>query len=159
MDVAKRVDAYLEKRSCSDSVKSKVRRELLALLNPVKEVATRIEQGRSCDDGIPVVTKFDIEEKRRIFEEKLRQQTKIFFGKEEEVVTVESGSEVADINEKLTWGYTLLHFAACKGDEAECERLLSLGANLKARDNGGRLPWEKAEMNGHKELAIKLKPQ
>jgi ankyrin repeat protein len=63
----------------------------------------------------------------------------------------------SDVNAKGKWGYTLLHVAAMQGDEAECERLLALGANKKAKDNSGKMPWQKAQTAGHEALAEKLK--
>lgn len=57
--------------------------------------------------------------------------------------------EVGNINAKGKYGFTKLHFAAQKGDEAEVVRLLGLGANKAIRDNGGKTPMEIASLNGH----------
>lgn len=74
------------------------------------------------------------------------------------VSAIRTINQVNDINAKGKWGYTLLHVAAMNGDEAECDRLIGLGANRKVKDNSKNMPWQKALTAGHAALAEKLKP-
>ena len=46
---------------------------------------------------------------------------------------VEPLPEDKGVNAKLKWGYTKLHFAAIEGNEAECDKLLAMGANKKPK--------------------------
>lgn len=63
-----------------------------------------------------------------------------------------------NVNAKGMYGYTALHRAAIAGDDAECDRLIALGAKTTVKDNSGKLPWQKAFSAGHEALAEKLKP-
>lgn len=50
-------------------------------------------------------------------------------------------------------GYTMLHWAAGKGQGILCRYLISLGADNASRDNRGRLPADMARINGFSDVA------
>lgn len=54
----------------------------------------------------------------------------------------------------LRWegNFTMLHYAAQKGDYSLCDYLLHLGAKSNAYDSNGRTPLELAEEGGHEEV-------
>ena len=64
----------------------------------------------------------------------------------------------ASVNARGMFGYTKLHSAAIAGDELECDRLIAIGAIKTIKDNGGKMPWQKAQTAGHDALAEKLRP-
>jgi ankyrin repeat protein len=51
-----------------------------------------------------------------------------------------------------TYGITLLHYAAAKGDRATCELLLAADANKHARNSLGDTPAQDAKRMGHADL-------
>jgi hypothetical protein len=178
MEVDVIVEQLLARKTfSSESIKAKTRAALLRTLskaNAAQEMISVDEPETSdvgdqaqCDydpvkmptkddnDGILPITYEDLMRRQKEKRQALREQSTQFFAKHEMVATIE---KPVGVNTKMRWGYTALHFAALEGNEKECKRLLSIGADISARDNSGKMPWEKAKSNGHQTLAQRLKP-
>ena len=110
-------------------------------------------------DGVPVIMPESLLGMQQRRKAELRAAAKSMFSPDEFVLDNQSDTIVADdINRKMKWGYTLLHFAAVEGNEVEIDRLLSLGADKTITDNSGKMPYQKAERKGFVDLAKKLMP-
>lgn len=157
MDAAQKVDNFISGRFfSSESVKQKTRAALLRDLRTIEEIGAYRDDVpeeslyNRYDDGVKTKTFAEIDSEQKSKRQSI-QQREVF--DDNELITV-----TAVINHKLKWGYTLLHFAAVAGDEAECLRLIGLGASKTAMDNGHKMPWQKAQSSDHHALAILLKP-
>jgi ankyrin repeat protein len=64
--------------------------------------------------------------------------------------------EVADIDMRNAYGWTLLHLCVRRGRKAMCETLLERGADIDAKDNEGWTPLMEAMMQGHIDIAEML---
>jgi len=159
MDAAKKVDNFISGRVfSSESVKQKTRAALLRDLRTIEEIGAYDDVPEESlynryDDGVKTKTFAEIDSEQKSKRQSI-QKREIF--DDNELITVTA--VVEDINHKLKWGYTLLHFAAVAGDKAECLRLIGLGASKTAMDNGHKMPWQKAQSRDHHALAILLKP-
>ena len=57
---------------------------------------------------------------------------------------------------RAEYGTTSLHAASSKGALNSCINLISLGADVNARDNGERTPLMLASHQGHKDIVLCL---
>lgn len=170
-NLERKVEEILSRRQFSSaSARDKVKAALLKTLAPVEAIKsfdeddayenTPAEIRYDESDGVPLTTIEELENAQQTKKDTLRAQSKVIFSDDERQDDGAGGVAVAtDINRKLKWGYTLLHFAALAGDEAECMRLIEAGADRTALDNGQKMPWQKAELKGFNDLALKLMPQ
>lgn len=62
-----------------------------------------------------------------------------------------------DVNQTEGYGNTALHLAAASGNEEMVRLLLGMGADLKAKNNGGKTARSVAKDRGHKSIAKLLK--
>lgn len=171
-NVEAQVDAILGRKTFkSAELREKTRQALLKTLRPVAAIRSFDEEDAYADapseyryddsDGVACTTIDVLEQRQSDKKADLRRRSRELFSDDEQVPQSAGGTLVAeenDINRKLKWGYTALHFAALAGDEAECMRLIAAGADVMVGDNGGKLPWQKAEFKGHAALALKLMP-
>ena len=153
----------------SDAVRERTR---LALIKTFRTVAaiqsfeddeafeSSPEEYRNDDsDGVTCTTIAELEEKQQDKKRTLKMRAREMFSDEDiEDEATAIAIEENDINRKLKWGYTLLHFAAKDGNEVECDRLLAAGADKYAVDNSGKMPYQKAELGEFYALAAKLRP-
>jgi hypothetical protein len=173
MDVETRVEKLLAARTfTTESARCKTREFLLKSLGSLEVIDAYDEDDayenapsdvRNDDsDGVPCTTIAEFNKRQQDKRTALRNRSTEFFSADElETENVGGGIATAtlpEVDRKLKWGYTALHFAAISGDKVECERLLSLGASKTVRENGGKMPWQKAELKGFTELAEFLKP-
>lgn len=153
----------------SDSVAARTRSALMKTLETVARIRDNDDEDftenspeeiRYDDsDGVPVIMPESLLGMQQRRKAELRAAAKSMFSPDEFVLDNQSDTIVADdINRKMKWGYTLLHFAAVEGNEVEIDRLLSLGADKTITDNSGKMPYQKAERKGFVDLAKKLMP-
>lgn len=166
MEAEAKVDLMLRGMTfTTESARTKTRLALLKDLKALDAIADSSEddfEDETSDfkndkfDGVPCVdaSKFDLLHDERLAQ--LRKHSRELFSDSD--VEVEGNSD-SDINARLKWGYTLLHFAAIAGDEAECDRLVAAGAHLDVADNSGKMPYQKAALKGFEGLAEKLRPR
>jgi hypothetical protein len=164
----KQVDAILNRKTFkSDALREKTRAALLKTLAPVHamrsddedELTAPSEYRYDDSDGIKCRTGAELEQEQQDKKAALRKQSKAMFSDDEQVDESGGGVAVAvDVNRKMKWGYTALHFAAVAGDEAECRRLLEAGADKTITENGGKTASQKAASKGFDALAALLKP-
>ncbi len=171
--VEQKVDTLLSNRVFkSEAQRIRVRDALIKTLRPLEAFKSfedddayenapgDIRQDDS--DGVPCVTIAELDISQQVKKAALRKSARELFSDpgDDGSIVIAEGTETEDegIDRRLKWGYTLLHFAAQKGDEVECDRLIALGASKTAQENGGKYPWQKAELMGHEALAIKLRP-
>jgi hypothetical protein len=164
MEAEAKVDLMLKGMSfTSESARAKTRMALLKDLKALETIHDSSEEDYVEDkgdyryddtDGVPCLTADKFEQLQDEKRAKLRKQSSEFF-RDVDVEAVED----SDINARLKWGYTLLHFAAIEGNEAECDRLVAAGADLAATDNSGKMPYQKAALKGFDDLAEKLRPR
>ena len=162
MDVEKYISDRLARRTfATPELRQKVAdalRKSLNTIEAIKSIDDDYEETQTQDhiqddgDGVSCITIADFESSQ---DQKRATLRTLWRGEiESDVAVLEEDS----INAHGKWGYTALHFAAVEGNEAECDRLLELGADKTAVDNGGKCPWEKALLRGFDALAEKLKP-
>lgn len=172
MSVAERkVEEILNRRQfASATLRDKVKAALIKTLTPIEAIKNFEEDDAYQNspeeirydesDGVPLMTIDRLNQTQQNKKSTLRAQSQVIFSEEDRAFEQEGGVAVEiDINSKLKWGYTLLHFAAIAGDETECLRLIAAGADRTALDNGGKMPWQKAELKGFNGLALTLMPQ
>ncbi len=171
MEVEEQIDLILSRRTfSSETVRERTRSALIKTLSSIAAIKSYLDEDayenapsdirQDDSDGIPCTTIDAVENAQQNKKNDLRQRSRDLFSDDELMPEVSSGGIMAppDINRRLKWGYTLLHFAAIAGDETECVRLLAEGADKTIPDNGGKLPWQKAALKGYDGLADKLKP-
>jgi ankyrin repeat protein len=169
MDVETQVEALLARRTfATPALRERTREALLKTLRPLAAIKSfddddafenSPDEYRQDDgDGVTCTSIAEIEARQQEKKGLLRSRARELFSNTA-ISDAAIATEDTDINRKLKWGYTLLHFAASKGDEGECERLIGAGADIYARDNSGKMPYQKAERSGYTDLAKKLLPK
>lgn len=168
--IERQVEEMMSRRTYrSDVVREKTRMALIDTLRTAAAIESfeddeafdcAPEEHRNEDsDGVACTTIAEMEERQQEKKRRLKSYAREMFSPEDfqdEATAI--ALEESDINRKIKWGYTLLHFAALEGNEVECDRLLAAGADKYATDNSGKMPYQKAKIKGFEALSEKLKP-
>ena len=129
IDVQEQVEAILNRRHFSSgAVRERTRLALLKTITDIEAIKEFDEEeddleNTSSDiryddsDGITCKTIEQLEQAQQDKKDALRQQAREMFSDEEFLNEPVSGGVIAppDINKKLKWGYTALHFAYRRG--------------------------------------------
>lgn len=174
--VLAQVEQLLSRRTyTSPELREKAKAALLKTLRPIEAIKSFEDDELAFEnapgdyryddsDGVALTTEEELNARQQEKKDAMRITAREMFSddtNEDGFSSTAGGTAVAEaveINRKLKWGYTALHFAALSGDEAECDRLLGLGADKSVKDNSGKQAWQKADFKGFTELAEKLRP-
>lgn len=155
----KQIEEIIASKNWSPETKAKIKSRMLETMRNVQSIVDH-DYGDSYgpqddNDGIPTRTIEEIEAEDKARFEKLKAAN--VFSPDELIKETSSVSDPDDVNHKGLYGYTALHIVAGKGDEGECRRLISMGADVDAKDNSGKQPWQHALRHGHVKLADMLR--
>ena len=110
------------------------------------------------DNGLPATGQLDARTKALLNSKKPSFRLSLIEAvKDNHIVTVKALLDAgADVNDRDTFGESLLHLAAVRGYKEMSSMLIAGGADVDARDDRGLTPLHAAAWGGHREILMLL---